>query len=88
MSVEATEIEKKSLEAHVELCAERYNALEDKMVSMAENIAHLCSMVQDVKTSVSKLNEKNTDRLISWGIGIIGCLGASTIYLITHYVLK
>jgi hypothetical protein len=88
MSVEATEIEKKSLEAHVELCAERYNALEDKMVAMAENIAHLCSMVQDVKSSVSKLNEKNTDRLISWGIGIIGCLGASTVYLITHYVLR
>ena len=88
MSIEATEIEKKSLEAHVELCAERYNALEDKMVAMAENIAHLCSMVQDVKSSVSKLNEKNTDRLIQWGIGIIGCLGASTVYLITHYVLK
>jgi hypothetical protein len=88
MSVEATEIEKKSLEAHVELCAERYNKLEDKMIAMAENIAHLCSMVQDVKSSISKLNEKNTDRLITWGIGIIGCLGASTIYLITHYVLK
>jgi chromosome segregation ATPase len=88
MSVEATEIEKKSLEAHVELCAERYNALEDKMVAMAENIAHLCSMVQDVKSSISKLNEKNTDRLIQWGIGIIGCLGASTVYLITHYVLR
>lgn len=88
MSVEATDIEKKSLEAHVELCAERYNALEDKMIAMAENISHLCSMVQDVKSSVSKLNEKNTDRLIQWGIGIIGCLGASTIYLITHFVLK
>lgn len=88
MSVEATDIEKKSLEAHVELCAERYNALEDKMVAMAENIAHLCSMVQEVKSSISKLTEKNTDRLISWGIGIIGFLSASTIYLISHYVIK
>ena len=88
MSVEATDIEKKSLEAHVELCAERYNALEDKMVAMAENIAHLCSMVQEVKSSVSKLTEKNTDRLISWGIGIFGFLSASTIYLISHYVIK
>jgi chromosome segregation ATPase len=86
--VEATEIEKKSLEAHVELCAERYNALEDKMSAMSENIAHLCVMVQEVKSSVSKLSEKNTDRLISWGIGIIGFLSASTIYLISHYVLK
>ena len=35
--VEATEIEKKSLEAHVELCAERYNALEDKLATMVAN---------------------------------------------------
>ena len=86
--VEATDIEKKSLEAHVELCAERYNALEDKMTAMSESIAHLCDMVQEVKASVSKLNEKSTDRLIGWGVGIIGFLGASVIYLISHYVLR
>jgi prefoldin subunit 5 len=86
--VEATEIEKKSLEAHVELCAERYNALEDKMETMSENIAHLCDMVQEVKSSVSKLTEKNNDRLITWGVGIIGFLGASLVYVITHYILK
>jgi len=86
--VEPTDIEKKSLEAHVELCAERYNALEDKMNAMSENIAHLCVMVQDVKASVSKMSEKNNDRLITWGIGIIGFLAGSVIYLIAHYVLK
>ena len=86
--VEATDIEKKSLEAHVELCAERYNALEDKLSTMEEHITNLCDMVKEVKASVSKLSEKNTDRLISWGVGIIGFLGASTIYLISHYVLK
>ena len=86
--LEATEIEKKSLEAHVELCAERYNALEDKMTVMSQHITDLCDMVKEVKSSVSKLTEKNNDRLISWGIGIIGFLSASTIYLISHYVLK
>ena len=86
--VEATEIEKKSLEAHVELCAERYNALEDKMETMSEKISQLCDMVQEVKSSVSKLTEKNNDRLISWGVGIIGFLVASTVYLISHYVIK
>ena len=86
--VEPTDIEKKSLEAHVELCAERYNALENKITTMNENIAHLCEMVADVKTTVTKMGEKNTDRLISWGVAIIGFLSASTIYLITHYVLK
>jgi hypothetical protein len=88
MTVEATDIEKKSLEAHVELCAERYNALEDKLATMSTNISHLCDMVTEVKLSVSKLSEKNTDRLIGWGVGIIGFLAASTIYLISHYVIK
>ena len=86
--VEPTDIEKKSLEAHVELCAERYNALEDKMTAMSASIAHLCDMVAEVKASISKMGEKNTDRLISWGIAIIGFLSASIIYLISHYVLK
>ena len=86
--VEPTDIEKKSLEAHVELCAERYNALEDKMTIMNANIAHLCDMVAEVKASVNKMSEKNTDRLISWGVGIISFLTASTIYLISHYVIK
>ena len=86
--VEATDIEKKSLEAHVELCAERYNALEDKMTAMSVSIAHLCDMVSEVKSSLGKMSEKNTDRLIGWGVGIIGFLFVSTIYLISHYVIK
>ena len=83
-----TAIEKKSLEAHVELCAERYNALEDKMETMTTNISHLCELVQEVKASVTKLSEKNTDRLINWGVAIIGSLSASIIYLIANYVIK
>ena len=86
--VEPTDIEKKSLEAHVELCAERYNALEDKMTAMSVSIAHLCDMVSEVKSAVSKMSEKNTDRLIGWGVGIIGFLFVSTIYLISNYVIK
>ena len=86
--VEATDIEKKSLEAHVELCAERYNALDGRLSVITDNIEHLCAMVTEVKSSVSKLNEKGTDRLIGWGVGIIGFLAASVIYLISHYVIK
>jgi archaellum component FlaC len=85
---DATDIEKKSLEAHVELCAERYNALEDKLSALNKNIAQLCDVVNGVKSSVNKLSEKNTDRLISWGVGIIGSLIAVTVYLMTHYVIK
>jgi hypothetical protein len=86
--VEPTNIEKKSLEAHVELCAERYNALEDKMSLMSKDIAHLCEMVAEVKSSVGKMSDKHNDRLIGWGVGIIGSLVAIIGYLATHYVVK
>jgi hypothetical protein len=86
--VEATEIEKKSLEAHVELCAERYNALEDKISVLDAKITSVSTMIKEVKDSVGKLTEKNTDRLITWGVGIIGFLAGSVIYLLSHYVFK
>lgn len=86
--VEATDIEKKSLEAHVELCAERYNALEDKIAMLDNKITSVSTMVREVKEAVGKMAEKNNDRLIAWGVGIIGTLAALTIYLITHYVFK
>ena len=86
--VEATDIEKKSLEAHVELCAERYNALEEKLETLEEKITSVSTMVQDVKDAVSKMAEKNNDRLIAWGLGIISILGSLVVYLITHYIIK
>jgi prefoldin subunit 5 len=82
--VEATEIEKKSLEAHVELCAERYNALEDKLSGLDSKITSVSNMVKEVKDCVGKLSEKNTDRLISWGVAIIGFLVASIIGLVAY----
>ena len=86
--VEATDIEKKSLEAHVELCAERYNALEDRLATMDSKITSVGAMVKEVKDCVSKMSEKTSDRLISGGVGIIGALSASLIYVIIHYVIK
>jgi vacuolar-type H+-ATPase subunit E/Vma4 len=82
--VEATEIEKKSLEAHVELCAERYNALEDRLSGLDSKITGLSTLIKEVKECVNKMAEKNNDRLISWGVGIIGFLTASIIGLIAY----
>ena len=86
--VEPTDIEKKSLEAHVELCAERYNAVEGKLSTLDDKITHLCVEVMDVKTSLTKMAEKNNDRLIGWGVGIIATLVAIVGYFISHYIIK
>lgn len=82
--VEATDIEKKSLEAHVELCAERYNALEGKLTALDTKINSVAAMIKEVKECVGKLNEKSNDRLINWGVGIIGFLVASIVGLVAY----
>jgi hypothetical protein len=84
---EATEIEKKSLEAHVELCAERYNQLEARFEHVDGKINHLETLLREVHDMVHRISEKRTDQLIGWGVGLIGALSATVIYLITHYVL-
>jgi archaellum component FlaC len=85
---EATDIEKKSLEAHVELCAERYNQLEQRFEHVDDKINGLEKLMREVHDMVARLNEKRNDQLISWGIGIIGALIATTVYLVTTYVIK
>jgi TolA-binding protein len=85
---EATDIEKKSLEAHVELCAERYNQLEQRLDNMDGKITRLSDVVREVHDMMQRMSEKRTDQIISWGVGIIGALVATTVYLITQYVLK
>jgi hypothetical protein len=68
---DTTALEKKSLEAHVDLCAQRYRFLEEKIGGMDEKIDAVVDTVAGVKSSVDKMAEKNNDRLVNWGVGII-----------------
>jgi len=83
--VEPTDIEKKSLEAHVELCAERYKLLEIKLEAVEEGVVTTKDMVQNLSQTVSAMAEKNNDRLIKWGVGIIATLAGACGWLLTHY---
>jgi DMSO reductase anchor subunit len=86
--MDTTDIEKKSLEAHVELCAERYRSLELQLASANHSISSLKDMVTEVHEMVHKMGAKRNDQLIGWGIGIIGFLVATVGWLISNYVLK
>jgi len=84
--VDTTDIEKKSLEAHVELCAERYRMLELKIETVEQEVGEVKSMVADVHGIVRKMGEKRNDQIIAWGIGIIGTLLAVVGWLTAHYI--
>jgi hypothetical protein len=45
-------------------------------------------VIREVHDMVQRMSEKRTDQLIGWGVGLIGALSATVIYLVTHYVLK
>ena len=85
---DTTDLEKKSLEAHVDLCAQRYRFLEEKITGLDEKVESVVTSVADVKLSVDKMSEKNNDRLINWGIGIIVTLLGTVAWLLQHYVFK
>jgi len=86
--VDTTNIEKKSLEAHVELCAARYSALESRLDNVDSKISQLEKIICEVRDMVQSMAEKRNDQLINWGIGVIGTLVAAIGYLVTQYVIK
>lgn len=71
---EPTDIEKKSLEAHVELCAERYNSLDQRLDSITSKVSAVENLVKEVHDMIFLMSEKRNAQLINWGLGIIGAL--------------
>ena len=86
--VDTTDIEKKSLEAHVELCAERYRYLEDKLDAVDERIITINTDTKEIRAMLERVITKRNDQLVAWGLGIIAALSGTVGWLITHYVIK
>ncbi len=84
---EPTDIEKKSLEAHVELCAQRYKFLEQKLDTVENTLTDVSTEIGAVKTMVQNITNQRNSQIINWGLGIIAVLGSIIGYLITHFVI-
>jgi hypothetical protein len=85
---ETTELEKKSLEAHVDLCAQRYKFLEQKFEQVEGKITEQGTVIREVHDMVQSMGEKRNEQLMAWGMGIIGALVAIVGYLLVTYVVK
>jgi hypothetical protein len=85
---ETTDLEKKSLEAHVDLCAQRYRFLQQKFQTVEEKIMEQGTVIREVHDMVQNMSEKRTDQIMGWGMGIIGALVAIVGYLLITFVIK
>jgi 5-bromo-4-chloroindolyl phosphate hydrolysis protein len=86
--VQPTDLEKKNLETHVELCAERYKFLEAKLETVEEKVTGLEKVIREVHDMIQNMAEKRNDQILSWGLGIIGTLTAVIAWLVITYVAK
>ena len=82
---DTTDIEKKSLEAHVELCAERYRLLETKLESLEEKVLELHSVISELRNMMQNMATKRNDQVMNWGVGIITVLVGVVGWLASHY---
>jgi len=71
------DIEKESLEAHVELCAERYKSLHDKLAGVNSRLDKQEVTLQSIHQHITKNESGRNKQLISWAGGIIATLCAA-----------
>ena len=84
----STRIEKRSLEAHVELCAERYAILEVKLSSLDERMTILEENVMIIRESVSAKTGGINKQIITMATTVIGVMFSAIIALLIHIVSK
>lgn len=86
--MDASDIEKKSLEAHVELCAERYRFLEDKLQRLEEQINTMSNVLKETFDLVQNISHKRNEQIMTWAGGLIAVLLGLVGYLLATFVIK
>lgn len=85
--VETTAIEKKNLETHVELCAERYKFMEQKLEVVEEKVTGLETVIREVHDMIQHMANKRNDQIMAWTGGTLAFLLGVIGWLLATYVL-
>jgi hypothetical protein len=83
-----TQIEKKSLEAHVEICAVRYNNLETKLSNLEQRMDKMELYLIGIKDSLEGKLEDRNKSVMGWTISILGILLSAILGYIGHGLFK
>ena len=83
-----TEIEKNNLEAHTELCAERYDNLQSQLSTIDNRIDSMEAAIGDLKQILWDIKDANHNPIVGLGAGLIvtllGAMGVLAFYIITN----
>jgi uncharacterized protein YdcH (DUF465 family) len=75
---ETMSIERQNLEAHVELCAERYNTLDQRIENLEKNLEKIAGLIVDLRSelhlSLGTSNSNMNNKFIAIAGGAIGIL--------------
>ena len=82
----STNIEKQSLEAHVELCAERYEKLESKLENVERKVEKLEEHVIAIRESLAGAGDKQSKQLIAIGTAIVTVLITGIVTILVSYI--
>lgn len=83
-----TDIEKKNLEAHVEICAVRYGALETKLSNLEQRMDKMELYLIGIKESLESKMEDRSKAVMGWTITILGVLLSAILGYIGHGLFK
>jgi predicted nucleic acid-binding Zn-ribbon protein len=81
VAIQSQQIEKKSLEAHVDLCAERYKELNTTITQMNDRIDSLENHILDLKDDLNKITRSVNNRIITISGATVGVLASAVIAL-------
>jgi len=63
--IQTTKLERENLEAHVDLCAERYSQLESRLSNLEEKVEHIHNDIVHGQKSLSKVIITTTGTVIA-----------------------
>ena len=76
--VNPTDIEKENLEAHVELCSQRYDSLEKRLTSIESKVGSLQTIIEESRDSMTKVIVGTAGTIVT---GVLTVL----IVMLTHH---
>ena len=80
----SSDIEKTNLEAHVDLCAERYRVLDNRLTKVETKLEKIDSDVSDIKVLLKTSQAKQTQILLGIAGAVITVLIAVVGFLFTR----